>query len=148
MTTLRYLAPKAVNPVHALAHWLADHGIGLPGSRMLKVRGRRTGATRKTLVNLLVVDGEHYLVAPRGHTQWVRNLRASGRAELGLGRRFTPVVAEELSDEEKPPVLRAYLKRFGWEVGMFFDDLDKNSPDEDLLRAAPGFPAFRLRFPA
>jgi deazaflavin-dependent oxidoreductase (nitroreductase family) len=142
----RYLAPgPKANPIHSFAKWLTKHGISLMGTRMLRVKGRKSGEVRTTLVNLLVVDGVEYLVAPRGHTQWVRNLRANGNAQLTLGRRTWEIVAEELPDSEKLPILRAYLKRFGWEVGMFFENLDKNSPDDDLRAAAPGFPAFRLR---
>lgn len=143
----RYLAPgPKANPIHSFAKWLTEHGISVMGTRMLNVKGRKSGQVRTTLVNLLVVDGVEYLVAPRGHTQWVRNLRANTTAELTLGsRRKWAIVAEELPDSEKLPILRAYLKQFGWEVGMFFDNLDKNSPDDDLRAAAPGFPAFRLR---
>ncbi|MGH3488542.1 MAG: nitroreductase/quinone reductase family protein [Actinopolymorphaceae bacterium] len=143
--TFRYLAPApGGNPIRRAARWLTGHGVSLFGSRLLRVRGRTSGELRTTLVNLLEVDGVRYLVAPRGHTQWVRNLRAAGSGELALGRRVTPVSAEELSDDAKIPILRAYLKRFGWEVGMFFDNLNKNSPDEDLRKAATGFPVFRL----
>jgi deazaflavin-dependent oxidoreductase (nitroreductase family) len=130
--------------VHRAARWLTGHGVSVFGSRLLRVRGRKSGHWHTTLVNLLDVDGASYLVAPRGHTQWVRNLRAAGAGELVLGRRVTKVSAMELPDPEKIPVLRAYLKRFGWEVGMFFENLDKHSPDEDLRQAAPGFPVFRL----
>jgi deazaflavin-dependent oxidoreductase (nitroreductase family) len=144
MSSSRYIAPKGRDPFHTAARWLTRHGVSLYGSRMLRVRGRRSGEPRMTLVNLLVVGGDRYLVAPRGHTQWVRNLRAAGTAELVLGRRVEPVRAVELADEDKLPVLRAYLKRFGWEVGQFFENLTKNATDDELRAAAPGFPAFRL----
>jgi deazaflavin-dependent oxidoreductase (nitroreductase family) len=140
----RYLVPTRRNPIHTAARWLTAHGVSLYGSRMLRVRGRKSGEIRSTLVNLLVVDGVRYLVAPRGHTQWVGNLRAAGTAELALGRRVEPVTATELPDDEKLPVLRAYLKRFGWEVGAFFDGLSKRSTDDELREVAPGFPVFRL----
>jgi deazaflavin-dependent oxidoreductase (nitroreductase family) len=142
--TTRYIAPKGRDPIHSAARWLTRHGVSVYGSRMLRVRGRKSGEPRLTLVNLLVVDGDRYLVAPRGHTQWVRNLRAAGAGELVLGRRAEPVTAVELADDDKVPVLRAYLKRFGWEVGMFFENLTKNSTDDELREVAPGFPAFRL----
>ena len=140
----RYIAPSGRNAIHTAARWLTAHGVSLFGSRMLRVRGRKSGEIRSTLVNLLEVDGVRYLVAPRGHTQWVRNLRAAGSAELALGRRVTPVTAVELPDDEKNPVLRAYLKRFGWEVGMFFENLTRRSTDDELREVAPGFPVFRL----
>lgn len=142
----RYLAPgPKPDPIHLAACWLTRHGVSLFGTRLLHVTGRKTGQVRTTLVSPVVVDGVEYLVAPRGHTQWVRNLRASGRAELTLGRRSWRFVAEELSDDEKVPVLRAYLRWYGWSAGKFFEGLDKNSSDEDLRKAAPGFPTFRLR---
>jgi deazaflavin-dependent oxidoreductase (nitroreductase family) len=144
MSSSRYIAPKGRDPFHAAAGWLTRHGVSLYGSRMLRVRGRKSGEPRMTLVNLLVVDGDRYLVAPRGHTQWVRNLRAAGTADLVLGRRVEPVRAVELADEDKLPVLRAYLRRFGWEVGQFFENLTKNATDDELREAVPGFPAFRL----
>lgn len=52
-------------------------GLSLWGARVLRVRGRSSGALRSTPVNVLTLDGERYLVAPRGHTDWVRNLRAA-----------------------------------------------------------------------
>ncbi|MFR9804680.1 nitroreductase family deazaflavin-dependent oxidoreductase [Pseudonocardia sp. RS010] len=142
----RYLAPKSGTTVvnHVVAA-LTRVGISVLGSRVLAVRGRTSGQWRTTPVNLLVVEGERYLVAPRGHTQWVRNLRASGTGELRLGRRVEAFTATELADDEKLPVLREYLRKWSWEVGAFFEGLDKDSPDDRLRAAAPGFPAFRIR---
>jgi deazaflavin-dependent oxidoreductase (nitroreductase family) len=119
-------------------------GISLLGSRVLEVRGRTSGQPRRTPVNLLSVDGEHYLVAPRGETQWVRNLRASGQGRLLLGKRGEDFNAVELADEQKPPVLRAYLKRWKFEVGAFFDGVGPDSPEDELLQAAAKHPVFRL----
>jgi hypothetical protein len=83
--------------------------------------------------------------APRGHTQWVRNLRAAGEGELHLGRRVERFVPTELDDADKPAVLRAYLRRWKFEVGVFFDGVDAKAPDEKLLEIAPGYPIFRIR---
>lgn len=143
----RYIAPgrftrRVFNPLVAR---LTKMGLSLAGSRVLTVAGRRSGTPRTTVVNVLTLDGERYLVAPRGQAQWVRNLRASGTATLRVGRRREAVTATELDDDDKLPVLRAYLERWKWEVGQFFDDLDHRSGDDDLRAAAPGFPAFRLR---
>ncbi len=124
--------------------WLTDHGVSLMGSRVLTVRGRRTGNLQRVPVNLLGLDGERYLVAPRGNTQWVRNVRAAGEAELRVGRRTERVSAYELPIDQRVPVIRVYLKRWGWEVGRFFEGLTKDSDDTALAVAAPGFPVFRL----
>jgi deazaflavin-dependent oxidoreductase (nitroreductase family) len=117
------------------------------GSRVLEVRGRKSGEPRRTPVNLLVVDGTRYLVAPRGHTQWVRNLRARGEGRLLLGRRAEPFTATELADDDKPALLRAYLKRWKWEVGAFFAGVGPDSPDDELRRIAPDHPIFRIDGP-
>src|SRR5664280_3371821 len=80
-------------PVYRRPDWFTFHvfnpavaaltraGVSVLGSRVLRVRGRTSGVWRETPVNLLTMDGLHFLVAPRGETQWVRNLRASGGGE-------------------------------------------------------------------
>jgi deazaflavin-dependent oxidoreductase (nitroreductase family) len=119
-------------------------GISVWGSRVLRVRGRSSGEWRSTPVNLLRLDDISYLVAPRGETQWVRNLRVAGSGELLLGRRVQAFSAVELSDAEKPTVLSAYLKRWKAEVGIFFDGVSASSPQDELMRIAPAHPVFRL----
>jgi len=99
------------NPIVNLAMRL---GVSLAGSRILEVRGRKSGEWRRTPVNLLVFEGERYLVAPRGETQWVRNIRVSGGGRLVLGRRTEEFEASELPNEERPALLRAYLKKWKW----------------------------------
>ena len=71
---------------------LTRMGVSVAGSRVLEVPGRKTGEPRRTPVNLMTFEGQRYLVAPRGHTQWVRNMRVSGGGKLFVGRR-----AEEFS---------------------------------------------------
>jgi deazaflavin-dependent oxidoreductase (nitroreductase family) len=133
---------RALNPFLELAMRM---GISIWGSRVLEVRGRTTGAPRRTPVNLLNYEGREYLVSPRGDSQWARNVRAdNGRLVLELGRRRDERTARELPDEEKPPVLRAYLRRWKMEVGVFFDGVSAASTDEELLRIAPQHPVFVL----
>ena len=146
VSAARYVAPgrftaRVFNPLVA---WLTRRGLSLAGSRVLEVRGRTTGELRSVPVNLLTVDGVPYLVAPRGETQWVRNLRAAGEGALRVGRRTEAFTADEVADADKPAILRRYLERWAWEVGAFFDDIDKRSSDDELLAAAPGFPVFRI----
>lgn len=129
------------NPAVAL---LARLGVSVWGSRVLRVRGRKSGEWRATPVNLLSYEGGRYLVAPRGHTHWVRNLRAAGTGELRIGGRTEPFKASELSDAEKPPLLRAYLKRWGFESGLFFGGVGADAPAGDLERIAPDHPVFRI----
>lgn len=143
----RYIKPSGltVTVFNRAVAALTRCGISVMGSRVLYVRGRTSGEWRTTPVNLLTVDGDKYLVAPRGQTQWVRNMRAAGGGELRVGRRVQEFTASELTDQEKPPVLRAYLKRWEWEVGMFFEGIKADATDEQLRGIAPGFPVFRIR---
>ena len=119
-------------------------GVSVWGSRILRVRGRKSGDWHSHPVNLLTYEGKQYLVAPRGLTQWVRNIRAAGGGELVLGTRVQPFRAIEISDEEKIPVLRAYLKRWKVEVGIFFQGVSDGSPESELKRIAPDHPVFRV----
>jgi deazaflavin-dependent oxidoreductase (nitroreductase family) len=119
-------------------------GISVAGSRVLEVRGRKSGEWRRTPVNLLVHEGDRYLVAPRGQTQWVRNLRASGEGRLVVGPRTEEFAATEVGDDEKPALLRAYLEKWKWEVGAFFDGVGPDATDEELRRIALDHPAFRI----
>jgi deazaflavin-dependent oxidoreductase (nitroreductase family) len=124
---------------------LTKLGVSVYGSRVLHVRGRKSGQWRSTPVNPLKLDGARYLVAPRGNTEWVRNLRATGfEGELQLGRRVERFTATEVADDDKPAILRSYLKKWKFEVGMFFDGVDANASNEKLREIAPGYPVFRI----
>ncbi len=142
----RYLEPGwfTRNIFNRTVAGLTRLGISVAGSRVLRVRGRSSGEWRTTPVNVLSLDGVRYLVSPRGTTQWVRNLRAAGAGELQVGRRVRPFTASELTDDAKLPALREYLRKWGWEVGQFFDGIDKNSTDEQLNAIAAAFPVFRI----
>lgn len=120
-------------------------GVSVLGSRVLEVRGRKTGEPRRTPVNLLTVDGQEYLVSPRGEGQWVRNVRADdGRLDLLLGRRRAHYSAVEIEDPQKVPILRAYLARWKAEVGVFFDGVGPDSSDEAISAIAHKHPVFAL----
>jgi deazaflavin-dependent oxidoreductase (nitroreductase family) len=145
MTEKRYIEPKkATNAFNTMVQNLTKLGVSVWGSRVLTVRGRKSGEPRSVPVNLLTVDGVRYLVAPRGETQWVRNLRAAGEAQLRVGRRVETFTHRELADDEKPEILRAYLKRWKFEVGVFFDGVDAKAPTEKLREIAPGYPIFEV----
>lgn len=130
-----------MNPAVA---WVTRRGLSVWGSRVLAVRGRKSGEWRTTPVNLLTVDGAQYLVAPRGHVQWTHNMRAAGGGELRLGRQVDVFTATEVADDDKAPILRAYLKRWKAEVGVFFNGVGPDSSDAELRRIAPDHPVFRI----
>jgi deazaflavin-dependent oxidoreductase (nitroreductase family) len=144
--TTTYKAPGwfTRNVFNRLVAWLTRRGVSVWGSRVLAVRGRTSGEWRTVPVNLLTLDGHRYLVSPRGETQWVRNLRVADGGELRLGRQVEAFRADELADDAKAPVLRAYLKRWKAEVGVFFDGVSADSTDEQLAAAAPKHPVFEV----
>src|SRR5262245_32508608 len=141
----RYIPPAIIDRLfNSLTEGLARLGVSLYGSRILAVRGRKSGAWRTVPVNLLEHAGGSYLVAPRGETEWVRNLRASGTGELRLGARREAFRATELGDADKVPVLRAYLARWWFEVKRFFELSGPDAAESELARIASHHPVFRI----
>lgn len=149
ISTTRYIRPGWFdrNLFNRPIAWLTRRGISVMGTRELRVVGRASGTIRSTVVNLLEVDGRRYLVSPRGHTQWVRNLRVAGAGDLRVGRHVEPFTATEVADADKPQVVQAYLDRWAWEVGQFFEGLDRHATIDELLSVAPDFPVFALSEP-
>jgi hypothetical protein len=135
-----FITRRIMNPTVA---FLTRRGMSLAGSAVLGVPGRTSGEMRTTPVNPLTLEDTRYLLAARGHTQWVRNLRVSGWAELTVGRRTERVTTREITDPaEIVPILRAYLKVWAWEVGAFFQGVGADSTDEELAAIAPEHPVF------
>jgi deazaflavin-dependent oxidoreductase (nitroreductase family) len=146
MSAVRYVRPgRSSELFNTVVAGLTRLGLSVWGSRVLAVRGRTSGEWRTVPVNLLTSDGERYLVAPRGRTQWVRNLRTAGGGELRVGRRVEAFTAFEVADADKPAILRDYLRRWKFEVGVFFDGVDASASDETLQAIASRYPVFRLR---
>jgi len=150
MTSAHYRAPGwfTRNVFNRVIAGLTRLGISVWGSRVLAVRGRSSGEIRTVPVNLLTFERDRYLVAPRGLTNWVKNIRTAGEGELRVGRRVERFRIEEVPDEAKPPILRAYLKRWKMEVGIFFDGVGPDSTDEELLAIAPKHPVFKVLPPS
>ena len=132
------------NVFNQFVAFLTRRGISVLGSRVLAVKGRTSGQWRTTPVNLLTYEGRRYLVAPRGETQWVRNLRAVGTGELRLGSSAEAFRGRELADDDKVTVLRAYLKRWKAEVGVFFEGTGPDSSDDQIRAIAPRHPVFEV----
>lgn len=147
----RYVRPgsftrKVFNPLVAA---LTRRGVSVWGSRVLRVQGRRSGRWHEVPVNLAEaarfgLDADH-LVAPRGTTDWVKNLRVAGSGELRVGRRVEAFDAVEITGTpEQVPVLRAYLSRWRWEVGTFFDGVGPDADDSELAAIGLRHPTFRI----
>jgi deazaflavin-dependent oxidoreductase (nitroreductase family) len=142
----RYIRPDwfTKNVLNPSIQLLTRLGLSVYGSRILAVRGRKSGEWRTNPVNLLEFQGKQYLVAPRGVTEWVRNIRVSGSGELRLGARRQSIRVEELADSDKPALLRHYLRKWKWEAGQFFEGVDADAPEAEIVRISPNHPVFRI----
>jgi deazaflavin-dependent oxidoreductase (nitroreductase family) len=110
---------------------------------VLEVRGRSTGEPRRTPVNPLKYEGARYLVAARGETQWVRNVRVDPQARL-IGRGSERIALTEVPEDQRVPIIRAYLEKWAWEVGTFFGGVGADSSDEELAGISADHPVFRI----
>ncbi|WP_329576921.1 nitroreductase family deazaflavin-dependent oxidoreductase [Streptomyces sp. NBC_01361] len=140
-----YLKGSRLNVrLNGVIGWLARHGVSLMGSAELSVRGRKSGQMQRIPVNPHTYKDAQYIVSARGHSQWVRNMRAAGAGELRVGRKVRTFTATEVPDSEKLPILRSYLEKWGWEVNQYFKGITAKSTDEELTAAAPDHPVFLI----
>lgn len=138
-----YKAPSAVEKLfNQTFGFLAGLGLAPSFIYLLEVKGRKSGNTYSTAVNLMQINGKPFLVAPRGRTQWVKNAEAAGEITLkrGARRKFR---LRALSDSEKPEVLKEYLKRYTSAVQKFFP-VTPDATLEAFATIAEGYPAFEL----
>ena len=148
MAEAMYKKPDWVthNVMNRLIRWMNRVGIRPAGAQTLAVRGRKSGQMRTNPVNPFELEGRTYLLAPRGTTEWVRNLRAAGGdGEIRSGRTTRRFHATEVDDADKLPMLRLYMDKWAWEVKSFLE-IDPKAPDEELRRIAPNHPAFEISF--
>ena len=148
MSTQRFPTPRYVQPGWFTCHvfnpmiaMLTRAGISVWGSRELRVRGRKSGEWR-------AVPGQP--ADARGPALPRRTARATPNGcgtcvsrttgELRVGKRIEAFRATEIADADKPPILRAYLKRWKAEVGVFFDGVSAKSSEDELRRIAPDHP--------
>ena len=139
-----FRAPSAVERVfNRIFGFLVGLGLGFSYNYLLQVRGRKSGKIYSTPIDLLELGGKRFLVAPRGHTQWVRNAEAAGEVTLKKGSKRENFGLRALSDQEKPDILKAYLDQFRREVQRYFP-VPAGSPVEAFRELVQSYPAFEL----
>ena len=118
----------------------------------LEVPGRRSGVIRRTTLVRVARDGGHYLVALAGESEWVRNVRAAdGRVVLGRRHRHAAMLAE-VPENERAPVIQAYLLRAGRRAGSravtnearYYFGLSADPSLEEIGRITSHYPVFRI----
>jgi deazaflavin-dependent oxidoreductase (nitroreductase family) len=118
-------------------------GFGFSYNYLLQVRGRKTGRLYSTPIDLLQLRGKSYLVAPRGRTQWVRNVEAAGELTLKKGSKRERYTIRAIAEAERPEILKAYLDAFRAEVQRYFP-VPAGSPVELFTAVAKSYPVFAL----
>lgn len=142
--TPHFTKPRRIEKIfNSVMGFLVGLGIGPTHMRVLEVRGRKSGKLYRLPVDLLDQEGRLFLVAPRGRTQWVRNVEAQGQATLRRGRHSTSYKLRPLPVAEKPPILKAYLDQFHREVQPFFP-VRAGSPVDAFVELTDRYPAFEL----
>jgi len=139
-----FRAPSATERVfNRIFGFVVGVGLGFSYNYLLQVRGRKSGKIYSTPIDLLELGGKRFLVAPRGHTQWVRNAEAAGEVTLKKGSRRQKFGLRALSDQEKPEILKAYLDQFRREVQSYFP-VPAGSAGEAFRELVQSYPAFEL----
>ena len=121
----------ASNPI---ARFLLAAGIPMGPSGLITIRGRKSGRPRTTPVAIIEVSGRRWICTPWGEVQWVRNLRAAGRATITVGRRKEEVCATELDLTQRVGFFRDIYGPVARSIPFWFvrtvDGVDLDRPME------------------
>lgn len=137
----RGVPARAINPAIALI--VGRWGVPVPGVRILRVHGRRSGRLHAVPITITSHDELRYLVAVRGETDWSRNLEAAGWGELIRGKQVERVRATRVSADEAQRGLSSHLARHGWATRRLLGVGRRPDPAE-LGALATRTPVFRL----
>jgi deazaflavin-dependent oxidoreductase (nitroreductase family) len=138
--------PWFVPLFNPIARRLLAAGIPMGPNVLVTVRGRKSGLPRTTPLTIVAYAGRRWLMAPYGDVNWVRNLRAAGRATITVRRRSEQVTAVELTPTEAVAFYRDVLAprvqqtRVGAWIVRHLDKVDVTQPEE----AADGRPVFEI----
>ena len=141
--TVYHKPSGAVKLMNSIIGRLASIGLVPMSTVMLQVKGRRSGQIRSTPVSWIEHEGQRYLVAPRGNTEWVRNVKAAGGEAVLKSRKTEGVRLEEVPVDQRAPIIKTYLKKTALVTKREFG-LDPDAPMEEFEKIAPDHPAFRI----
>jgi deazaflavin-dependent oxidoreductase (nitroreductase family) len=140
--------PGYVGLFNPIARRVLKTGALLGPNALITIRGRKSGEPRTTPVALVEIEGRKWVIGTFGDTNWVRNLRAAGKATVSVGRRREDVRAAELVGEDRisffRDVLTPYVKRM--RIGtLLLSVLGARDIVDDPAAAAEKRPVFELR---
>lgn len=139
-------APWWVRAFGPIATRLLAARMPLGPNRLITIRGRKTGRLRTTPLAIIEVGGRRWVWAPWGEVQWVRNLRAAGRATISVRGRDEAVRATELDPTQRLRFFRDILGPLARRIplGVSFIRIVDGVDVDDPVEAARGRPVFEL----
>ncbi len=143
MPAMNASSPIPVFREPTLAEKFFNRAFGLKHNYLLQVRGRKSGRLYSTPINLLETGSRKFLIAPRGRTQWVRNVEVAGEVMLKKGNRLQRFRALAIPEAQRPVLLKLYVERFTTTVQRYFP-VAAGSPREDFRLIAANYPVFEL----
>ena len=138
--------PLSVRLFSPVLKGLLGAGVPLGYNRLVTIRGRKSGLPRTAAIAVLEASGRRWVWAPWGEVNWVRNLRAAGRATITIRGRDEDVLATELDAAQRlaffRDVLGPFARRFpfGYTFVRLVDGVDLRDP----AKAADGRRVFEL----
>jgi deazaflavin-dependent oxidoreductase (nitroreductase family) len=143
-SSIEFMRPSSLDRiVNRVFGFLVKIGFGLAHNFLLEVQGRKSGRVYATPVNVLTHENKRYLVAPRGDTQWVRNVVVSQKATLVRGAKKENVRMRAIADDAKPEILKAYVDRYRLTVQRYFP-IPAGSPLKDFEPLVGRYPVFEI----
>ena len=143
-SSIEFMRPSSLDRiVNRVFGFLVKIGFGLAHNFLLEVQGRKSGRVYATPVNVLTHENKRYLVAPRGDTQWVRNVVVSQKATLVRGAKRENVRMRAIADDAKPEILKAYVDRYRLTVQRYFP-IPAGSPLKDFEPLVGRYPVFEI----
>lgn len=140
--------PALYRHIQGFGVFLASLGLVPETVVVVEVRGRRSGKRRRTVVVRTGYQGEHYLVALAGESEWVRNVRAAHRQAVIRHGHAQEVDLVEVPVDERPPIIRAYLQRAGWsspaQEARHYFGLRQDTSLEQIHQIVDRYPVFRI----
>jgi len=143
-STIEFMQPSLLDrTVNRVFAFLVKIGVGLAHNFLLEVQGRKSGRIYSTPVNVLTHENRRYLVAPRGDTQWVRNVIVSQKATLVKGTKREDVHLQPIADAAKPELLKTYLDRYKLTVQRYFP-IPAGLPLKEFEPLVGRYPVFEI----
>lgn len=138
--------PRRVRLFSPILKFLLVAGMPMGPNRLVTIRGRKSGLPRTTPLAVIAVGARRWVWSPWGESQWVRNLRATGRATIAERGRTEDVTATELDPTERVGYFRDVLGPlarsipFGVQFIRIVDGVELGDP----VAAAEGRTVFEL----